>query len=90
MTQFVPSYEVNEAMKVLCVSVSVPVPLSICLPLLGRPFTLTEKFVCGKINIVLSVIRIITILVKLMPMIWRYVSIFLVFQSFALSLSLCF
>ena len=55
MTQFVPSYEVNEAMKMLCVFLSVLVPLPICLSLLGWPFTFTEKCDCGKINIVLSV-----------------------------------
>ena len=53
-----------KSVKVLRVSLSVPVLLSICLLLLVWPFTFTDKSVWDKINLELSVISIITILVS--------------------------
>ena len=48
-----------KSVKVLRVSLSVPVLLSICLLLLVWPFTFTDKSVWDKINLELSVISII-------------------------------
>ena len=51
---------------IVCVSLLVRVLLFISLPLLMSPFTFIEKSDFGKINLVLSVISIITVLVKLL------------------------
>ena len=58
--------------------------LSTCLPLHNLIFT--EKSDCGKINLLLSVISINTVLVKLLQMILRYVTSFV---GASLYLSLC-
>ena len=68
-----------------CVSLPEPVLLSICLSLLVWPFTFTKKWDCNKTNIVLFVVSIITILVKLLQMIWGYITGFGVCPSFCLS-----
>ena len=47
------------------ISLPLLVLLSICLPLLGWTFTVIEKYDFDKINLVLSMINIITTLVKL-------------------------
>ena len=56
------------SMKVLCLSTCAS-SLSTCLPLYNLIFT--EKSDCGMINFLLSVISIITVLVKLLQMILR-------------------
>ena len=58
--------------------------LTTCLPLYNLTFN--EKSDCGKINLLLSVISIITVLVKLLLMILSYVTSFV---ALSLSLSLC-
>ena len=72
-----------KSVKVLCLSACASF-LSTCLPLYN--LTSTEKSDCGKINLLLSVIRIITVLVKLLQMILGYVTSFV---GVSLSLSLC-
>lgn len=49
-------------------------------------FTFNEKSGCGKINLVLSVISIITILVKLLQIIFGYVTNFVVYVCLSLCL----
>ena len=72
-----------KSMKVLCLSTFVS-SLSTCLPFYNLNFT--EKSDCGKISLLLSVISIITVLVKLLEMILGYVTSFV---GVSLSLSLC-
>ena len=72
MALFVYHFVFMKSMKVFCVSLVLLVLLSICLTLLVRPFTFTEKSDCGNINFVFFVISIITILVKLLQMIWGF------------------
>ena len=72
-----------KSMKVLCLSAFVS-SLSTCLPFYNLTFT--ERSDCGKINLLLSVISIITVLVKLLEMILGYVTSFV---GVSLSLSLC-
>ena len=50
------------------------------------PFTFIEKSDCGKINFVLYVISVVMILVKLLQVIWGYITCFVVCQSFCPSL----
>ena len=69
MALFVYHFVFMKSMKVFCVSLALLVLLSICLTLLVRPFTFTEKSDCGNINFVFFVISIMTILVKLLQMI---------------------
>ena len=52
------------------------------------PFTFIEKSDCGKINFVLYVISVVMILVKLLQVIWGYITCFVVCQSFCPSLCL--
>ena len=52
------------------------------------PSTFFEKSDCYKMNLRLSVISIITILVKLLQIIWGYITSFVVCQFFCLSLYL--
>ena len=90
MCSFVPFHEFSE---ILCVHLPGPFLLSICQPLLVWPFTFTEKSDCDitftpTINLALSVISTITILVKLLQMIWCYVTNFLMCQSLSLGLYL--
>ena len=61
---FVSPYEFGKG--IVCVSLLVSVLKSTCLPLVVSPYTFTEKFVCDKINLVLSVIGIITVSVELL------------------------
>ena len=84
MALFVYHFVFMKSMKVFCVSLALLVLLSICLTLLVRPFTFTEKSDCGNINFVFFVISIITILVKLLQMIWGFFWVFL-----RASLSVC-
>ena len=72
-----------KSIKILCLSTCASF-LSTCLPLYN--LTSIEKSDCGKINFLLSVISIITVLVKLLQMILRYVTSFV---GLSLSLSLC-
>ena len=72
-------YLLLNSVKVLCVSLFVPLLSTISLPFLVWLFTFFEKYDCDitftpKINLVLSVIHIIKILIKLAQMIWCYVT----------------
>ena len=77
------AYPHVKSVKVLCLSACVS-SLSTCLPLYN--LTSTEKSDCGKINLLLSAISIITVLVKLLQMILGYVTSFV---GVSLSLSFC-
>ena len=69
-------------------SLSVPVLLSICLPLLVGLFAKSD---CVLINLALSMVNIITILlftIKLLQMICGYIASFVVYQLFCLFLCL--
>ena len=70
-----------KTVKELCVSLPMSaVVLSFCLPLLVQSLILTGKPNCIKVNHVVSMINTPTILVKLLQMIWCYVTRFMVCQ----------
>ena len=73
-----------KSMKVFCLSTWPGLYPFACLRTI-RPFTFSEKSDCTKINLVLSAVSIITILVKLLQMIFCYVTSFVV----SVCLSLC-
>ena len=72
-----------KSMKISCPSTCAS-SLSTYLPL--HNLTFSEKSDCGKINLLFSVISIITVLIKLLQMILGYVTSFV---GVSLSLSLC-
>ena len=75
--------------KKSCLSLPVPITLSICLSVVWS-FTFHWDYDCDKINLVLSVNSMITILVKLVQIIRGYIAIFVAWQSFAVSMSISF
>ena len=84
---FASSCKVSESM----VSVSICGSLSFCLPILVKPFTVTVKSDCSitftlMAGLFLSVIRIITVTVKLLQII-RVYFLFLVLWCMSLSVS---
>ena len=75
---------------IYCVSLSAPILWSICLLLFGCPLVnFTVKSDCDKINFVLFVISVIIILVKVLQMIWDYITSFKMCQTSCQSLCLC-
>ena len=80
------SYLAGKSVKVLPAFLPVPVILSISPPLLVWSFTFIEKCDCDKVNLVLSVNSIITLLVKLLQMIRGYVTSVMVCFVFCLYL----
>ena len=85
---FVSPYEVSEVILILSECAISLFHLSSCFSLTFLCFT--QKFDCGiiftsKSNLVLSVIIIITMLVKLLLMIWSCVTSYVVCQSVLLS-----
>ena len=88
VTQFACLFVLWSRWKDFCVSLFVSGILSIYLPLVICPFTFTEKFGGDKINLVLSVISIITVLVKLLQMICICIASFVACQSFYWFISL--
>ena len=74
------SYLPVMSLKVFCVSLPVPIffmPRSASVILIWS-FTFSDKSDCDKINVVLSVIIIIAILIKLLQILWGYITSFMV------------
>lgn len=68
-----------KSIKILRVSLHLLALLFICLRLLAWPFTFTEKSNCDNLNLVVSlssIISIITIIVKLLEVIWVTLLVF--------------
>ena len=77
-------YRFLKSVKVLFFSLPVPVLLSVYLPLLVWRFNFTKK--SDNEDLVLYVVSIITVLVKLLQMIWSYITSFVVCHSLCLSI----